>query len=207
VDTGEDRRLVRMDVDTGATQDLLVYDGSIVFLPDATGARIAYQVLPDDGGGGDGGRISFPTRAQTAGDPPTAEQGVLGVFEVAAATSRVVRDAPALAFQWSPDGARLAFLDPLDDTSGRWRFWTADPATGSPTVNGPVFAPSPTFVSLIQPYFEQIAASTDWWSPDGTSFAFAGRVQGRDGVWTVPTAVPTEATFVHDGEVVAWSPR
>jgi hypothetical protein len=207
VDTGQDQRLVRLDVDTGATQDLLVYDGAITFLPDTTGARIAYQVVPADGGGGQGGRVSFPRRAQTAGDPPTVEDGALAVFDVATSTSRVVLDEPAQAFQWSPDGARLAFLDPQDETTSRWRFWTADPAANGATVDGPTFAPSATFVDLVQPYFDQLAPGTEWWSPDGSAFAFAGRVQGRDGVWTTATAASAAAAFVHDGELVAWSPR
>jgi hypothetical protein len=32
-------------------------------------------------------------------------------------------------------------------------------------------------------------------------------VQGQTGVFVVPTSASAAATFVHDGEVVAWSPR
>jgi hypothetical protein len=211
VETDVDRRLVLLNVDTGDRQDLLIYEGAITFLPDLTAARIAYQVVPDDGGDGTGGRVSFPrsgsTRRAQAGDPPRAEDGVLAVFDVASGESREVLDEPAQAFQWSPDGGRLAFLDPEDESSSRWRFFTADPAANGAIVDGPQFVPSPTFVELLQPWFDQLAPSADWWSPDGSAFAFAGRVLGRDGAWYVATATGGEPTFVHDGEVVAWSPR
>jgi hypothetical protein len=208
VRTAGDQRLVVLDVDTGSRQDLLIYEGAISFLPDASGQHIAYQVVETDSDGGSGGRVSLPRRpAQVQGDPPRAEEGVLAVFDVATAESRVVRDEPAQAFQWSPDGERLAFLDRQDEISSRWRFWAADPATGGAIVDGPQFVPSPTFVELIEPYFDQLAPTTRWWSPDGSAFAFAGRVQGREGVWVIPTATRAAPTFVHDGEVVAWSPR
>jgi dipeptidyl aminopeptidase/acylaminoacyl peptidase len=208
VRTGADQRLVLLDVDTGVTQELLIYTGSITFLPDAGGNRIAYQVVPDDGGGGSGGRVSFPRpRARIQGDPPLAEEGVLAVLDRTTGESREVLDEPAQAFQWSPDGTRLAFLDPQDASSSRWRFWTADAAGGGAALDGPQFVPSPTFVELIQPYFDQLAPAQDWWSPDGRAFTFAGRVQGREGVWVVPTTARAAPTFVHDGEVVAWSPR
>jgi hypothetical protein len=74
-------------------------------------------------------------------------------------------------------------------------------------VDGPLFVPSATFVELLQPWFDQLAPSADWWSPDGSAFAFAGRFQGRDGVWYVSTTAGGTPTFVHDGEVVAWSPK
>jgi hypothetical protein len=206
VRTDTDQRLVVLNVDTGSRQDLLVYAGAITFLPDLTGNRIAYQVSPIDADDEGGGRVSFP-RAQAQGDPPRAEEEVLAVFDVTAGASLVVLDELAQAFQWSPDGTRLGFLDPQDEISSRWRFWTADPAAVRAIVDGPVFAPSPTFVELIQPYFDQLAPGTRWWSPDGSAFAFVGRVQGQTGVFVVPTSASTAATFVHDGEVVAWSPR
>jgi Tol biopolymer transport system component len=207
-----DRRLVRLDVDTGERQDLLVYDGAISYLPDVTGRYIAYQVVPSDDAGGGGGRVSFPrpgtgTRRAQAGDPPRVDTGVLAVFDTTTGESRVVLDEPAQAFQWSPDGSHLAFLDPQDANASRWRFWTTDPASGGAIVDGPVFVPSNTFTQLVQPYFDQLAPETDWWSPDGTAFTFAGRVLGRDGVWVTSTTAPGAATFVHDGELVAWSPR
>jgi Tol biopolymer transport system component len=210
VQDADDRRLVLLDVDTGRRQDLLVYDGAISYLPDVTGRYIAYQVVPDDGGGGTGGRVSFPrpdgSRRQ-AGDPPRVDSGVLAVFDTTTGASREVLDEPAQAFQWSPDGAHLAFLDAQDATSSRWRFWATDAAANGAIVDGPVFAPSTTFTQLVQPYFDQLAPETDWWSPDGSAFTFAGRVLGREGVWVTPTAAPGSATFVHDGELVAWSPR
>jgi hypothetical protein len=128
---------------------------------------------------------------------------VLAVHDIAAGSETEVLDKTVTAFQWSPDGARLALLDPGDSGTSRWRFWSA----GSPLVDGPPFVPSQTSAQLAFPYFDQLAATTRWWSPDGSSFTFAGRVQGREGVWVLPVATGGTATYAHDGDLVAWSWR
>lgn len=204
VERATDRRLVRLDVDTGAQVDVLTYDGTITFVPDLATGSIAYQVTPEDENQGGGGRVSFPrpgsarTRAQTA--PPPALDGVLAVH-TPAGTSIEVHDEPATAFQWSPDGTHLAFLDPVGSNTARWRFWT--PST---TVDGPEFAPSSMSREIALARFDLLASSTRWWAPDGSAFAFAGRVQGREGVWIV-TPTGGAALLVHEGELVAWSPQ
>jgi hypothetical protein len=211
VRTGSDQRLVALDVDTGAQQALLTYTGSITFLPDATGTHIAYQVVADDGGGGSGGRVSYPygrrqtPSRQTQGDPPQAAEDVLAVLDLATGTSHEVLDEPAQAFQWSPDGSRLAFLDPQDETTSRWRFWSAAAPNAAP-IDAAAFVPSATFVELVQPYFDQLAPSARWWAPDGSAFTFPGRIGGREGIWVVPTTTSAAPTLVHDGELVVWSP-
>ena len=204
VERPNDRRLVRLDVDTGAQVDVLTYDGSITFVIDLATGAIAYQVVPEDETQGGGGRVSFPrpgstrTHAQTA--TPAALDGVLAVLRPDG-TSVEVLDEPATAFQWSPNGAHLAFLDPVSSTTARWRFWTP-----SSTVDGPEFAPSGMSLELALRNFDLRAPTTRWWSPDSSAFTFAGRVQGREGVWVVsPTG--GAASFVHEGELVAWSPQ
>jgi Tol biopolymer transport system component len=147
--------------------------------------------------------VSFPTgaRRQAQGEPPSALDGVLAVHDIAAGTETQVLDNTVTAFQWSPDGSRLALLDPGDSGAGRWRFW----AGAAALVDGPSFVPSQTSAQLVFPYFDQLATSTRWWAPDGSAFTFAGRVQGREGVWVLPVATGGAATFVHDGDLVAWS--
>jgi TolB protein len=199
--TDTDQRLVKLDVDTGARQDLLVYDGAITFLPDPAGTRLAYQVVPQSGGGGAGGRVSYPFPQTQPTTPPDAAQGELTVLDLANGQSTRVVDHSVQAFQWSPDGSRLAFLDSESSGASRWRFWSP-----SAIVDGVVFMPSPTFVELIEPYFDQLATSARWWSPDSSAFTFAGRIQGRDGVWALPIGA-TSPTLVHDGELSTWSPR
>ncbi|HEX7096339.1 MAG TPA: hypothetical protein VF183_10680, partial [Acidimicrobiales bacterium] len=192
------------DVDTGLRTDLLTYEGRITFLPSPTTGSIAYQVTPDDQSQGGGGRVSFPRsprgRAQ-AGTPEPALDGVLAVRDASGRTVEVL-DEPATAFQWSPDGTRLAFLDPQDNGTSMWRFWSP-----SGTVDGPSYAPSPESDELMLQFFDQLAPTTRWWAPDGSAFAFAGRIQGREGIWVVATTGGVAPSHVHEGGLVAWSPR
>jgi hypothetical protein len=44
------------------------------------------------------------------------------------------------------------------------------------------------------------------WSPDGTSFAYPGLIEDRDGIWVQRLDEADPALVVEGGSVVAWSP-
>jgi Tol biopolymer transport system component len=194
------QRLVLLDVATGSIRELLAYEGAINYLLDPSRTRIAFQVQPGAAGGGGGGRGSFP-RPLTTSPVTEAPDQQLTVLDIATGGLTQVVDDTAVAFQWRPDGGRLAFLENADGT-GRWRFWAADGI-----IDGTPFVPSTQTSVVYLPFFEQYAQSTRWWSPNGQAFTFAGRVNGRDGVWVQPVVAGATATRVSDGQVVAWSPQ
>ena len=163
-------------------KELVAFEGSIEFVASPDGERIAYRV---DGGGGLGG---------------------VDVVDVRSARSRTVTEAPTSAFHWSPDGRRLLLMtmtDPDDPTIHRWEVWDGKVVTRV----GPTFLPSPTFWRDYVPFYGQFAQAMTLWSPDGTSFAFAGLIGDRAGIW-VQDLNDEEPSFVLEGgSVVAWSPK
>jgi len=168
--------------DGNRAKELVAFEGSIEFVASPDGTRIAYRV--DDGSG----------------------LGGIEVVDVRSARSHNVTDAPTSAFQWSPDGRRLLLMtmeEGDDPTVHRWQVWDGKVATWI----GPTFLPSPTFWRDYVPFYGQFAQSMTLWSPDGTSFAFAGLIGERAGIW-VQDLDAEEPTFVLDGgSVVAWSPK
>jgi hypothetical protein len=90
-----------------------------------------------------------------------------------------------------------------DPTTHRWQVWDGKVATRI----GPTFLPSPTFWRDYVPFYGQFSQTMTLWSPDGSSFAFAGLIGDRAGIW-VQDLNAEEPSFVLDGgSVVAWSPE
>jgi Tol biopolymer transport system component len=179
--TAKDRQTLVVR-DGNRVKELVAFEGSIEFVANPDGTRIAYRV--DDGSG----------------------LGGIDVVDVRSARSRTVTDTPTSAFHWSPDGRRLLLMtmeEGDDPTVHRWQVWDGKVATRI----GPTFLPSPTFWRDYVPFYGQFAQSMTLWSPDGSSFAFAGLIRGRAGIW-VQDLNAGEPTFVLDGgSVVAWSPE
>ena len=168
--------------DGNEAKELVTFEGSIEFVASPDGDRIAYRV--DDGSG----------------------LGGVDVVDIRSARSRAVTDAPTSAFQWSPDGRRLLLMtmaDGDDPTVHRWEVWDGKVATPI----GPTFLPSPTFWRDYVPFYGQFAQSMTLWSPDGTSFAFAGLIGDRAGIWVQDLAAEEPAFVLNGGSVVAWSPK
>ena len=83
-----------------------------------------------------------------------------------------------LAFTWSPDGSRLAYVS-LDEGQ-EWLVWKVVGLDGSPPRELVRFLPTAeTFIWLS--YFDQYAHSHALWSPDGSHLVFAGRIPEPDG--------------------------
>jgi Tol biopolymer transport system component len=172
--------LVVRDGDRART--LVTFEGSIEFVASPDGRRVAYRV---DNGSGLGG---------------------IDVVDVRSARSRTVTESPTSAFQWSPDGRRLLLMtmeEGDDPTTHRWHIWDGKVDRRI----GPTFLPSPTFWRDYVPFYGQFAQSMTLWSPDGRSFAFAGLIGERAGVWVQGLDAEEPTLVLEGGSVVAWSPK
>lgn len=168
--------------DGDRTKELVAFEGSIEFVASPDGTRIAYRV--DDASG----------------------LGGVDVVDVRSARSRTVTDAPTSAFHWSPDGRRLLLMtmeEGDDPPVHRWQVW--DGKVAMPI--GPTFLPSPMFWRDYVPFYGQFAQSMTLWSPDGGSFAFAGLIGERAGIWVQDLNADEPAFVLDGGSVVAWSPQ
>ncbi len=176
--SGGRQALVVLDRDR--QEALVPFEGAIEFVVSPAGDRIAYRV--DDGSG----------------------LGGVEVVDVRSARSRTVTRSPTSAFHWSPDGRRLLLMsvDEEDPTAHRWLVWNGR----SSTWIGPAFQPSPAFLRDYVPFYGQFAQAMTLWSPDGGSFAFAGLIGDRAGVWVQDLDAEEPAFVVEGGSVVSWSP-
>ena len=116
--------------------------------------------------------------------------------------SHRVGDESVVAFWWSPDGRSLLVLEVAEEGFPMlaWSVWEDGSMTG-PTE----FEPDPTFVRDLLPFFDQYAQSMSLWAPDGTAFAFPGRIGDEAGIWVHPVDGTPE--LIEEGTWVAWSPR
>ena len=122
---------------------------------------------------------------------------------------------PTIAFFWSPDSTKLAYLT-LTEAPGVLRWNILNGADGSrwPLAD---FLPSADQLVMVQ-FFDQYAHSHSVWSPDSQSLVIAGRTatgavsaasrQPADQI-IVLTTDPTNPTFqvIGDGYLGFWSPR
>ena len=191
------RYLSIIDTTTGRRQDLLRYEGTIQFVVDPSGQRIAYQV--NSGGGGGINPASGPLLQAPTTTVPTATIGRLSLFERRNNTTRSILDTAVLAFAWSPTSDRIAFLAQATGGTVQWRFWTERAIESSV-----LFQPSPAMQQYIQA-FTQYDQGTRWFSPDGRAFVFAGRVADLDGVWVQVLDGFGPPARVSDGSLAVWS--
>lgn len=83
---------------------------------------------------------------------------------------------PILAFFWSPDGSRLAYIT-LSETEGALRCIVVD-MDSRERRSALDFVPSPEQQTLFQ-FFDQYAYSHSVWSPDSANLVFAGNIVGN----------------------------
>jgi Tol biopolymer transport system component len=188
-----DDALVARDVASGRVRTLAPLDGFGLMVASADG-RVAFHARGP-------GEVDFYDRdiAERATD--------LGVrvVDVDGGPETVVTRAPAVAWSWSPDGRRLAILEPVygeDAIRFRWVIWDGRDS----------FATDPFVATLYSqqrqwPFFTQFAQSTSMWSPDGSAFAFAAeQPDGTPTIWVQQAREGVPAFPVALGVAVAWSP-
>jgi TolB protein len=166
-------------------QEITDYSETISFGLSPTNDRVAYAITP-----------------VTVG---TAAFGPLYVMELENGATRELSSTPVMAFFWSPDGSKLAYL--VTDSSGdvlrlRWYVWDGTASTPYAAI-----VPSRTFLQSYLVFFDQYARSMSIWAPDSSAFAYAAvdPVQGNT-IW-VQALDETEPQQVSRGVFVTWSPR
>lgn len=138
-------------------------------------------------------------------EPASAGPPVLRVVDVDSGEDVLVTSDAVVAWEWSPDGNRLAFLAPsdFDENSLRWYFWEQGRLIGATSEH----TPSQTEQSAYLPFFAQYAQSHTRWSPTGAAFSFAGEVEGESGIWVHAIGATPQSVKVAEGDFVTWSPE
>ncbi|MCB0130622.1 MAG: PD40 domain-containing protein [Caldilineaceae bacterium] len=178
------QRLVATDARGSIIQDVTDFDDRIAFSLSPTDAQLAYVVSDVEVG--------------------MAALGPLYVTDLATLATREITLLPVIAFYWSPDGEKLAYVtaEPGRGTlEFHWNVWD-----GAASTDYGAFRPNAGFLSSYAPFFDQYAQSMDIWAPDSNAFAYAGSRDGRTGIW-VQALVEEMPTMVSRGTFVTWSPN
>ena len=179
----------------GRMRDLVGIEGAGFMVLSPDGDTVAYQALAPE-------ELDLYDRDL----PARAEDVGVTVLDLATGRAERVSTEIAAAWYWSPDGSRLAVLEPLYDGDGpilfRWRLWDGDG-----TEVGPTFTASLSLLQETTPFFSQYAQSWSMWSPDGKAFAFPLDLPGApDTIVVQPVDAGVPAYAVGRGSFVAWSP-
>jgi TolB protein len=115
-------------------------------------------------------------------------------------------DQPVIAFFWSPDGTKLAWIG-LDAMARELALYVADAPGAKRKLLA--FTPSQSFLQTLA-YFDQYATTTAVWSPDSRSLQVAGWLDrehiGPSQIWVVSADGTTSPLPVADGTLASWSP-
>lgn len=182
-------RLVLED-DEGERRPVAEVSGLTLFVANPEGSRVALQSTGQDGEGLTAASEDFPEVATDA----------VVVVDVETGDTEVVHDSTSVGFFWSRDGRSLLVLAPAEGmlTPKVW-------SIAGTEAEYPPFRPTQALVQDMLPFFPQYAQSVSFWSPDSSTFAFAGEVEGDTGVWMQPLDADAP-TRISEGSWVSWSP-
>jgi TolB protein len=201
---------------SGGSHKLVLADPSGVGLREIARVEGAatFSVSPD------GSRVAFVDTGEVV---PTAALGPLAVAGLEGSDPPVIVDkGPVLAFFWSPQGDKIAYLTPGDKPADgpsaslaptlqanhlnlwlQWKVWD-----GQSAYELSQFRPSDTFLVDYLRFFDQYARSMTPWAPDGSAFVYAGDSEdGVSGVWVHGVEEGSSPQRIGDGVYAAWSPR
>lgn len=177
--------LVMSDREAETLTELTTYAGSISFGLNAAQDRLAYAVSDEAGA--------------------SATIGSLYLTDLETLSTSELSFQPVLAFFWSPDGKKLAYLQFEIDggqTSLRWKVWQE-----GETVEYDTFIPSQVFMRRYLAFFDQYAQSMSLWAPDSSAFVYAGSDgSGRRGIF-VQKLGEESPKRISSGYFAAWSPN
>jgi TolB protein len=140
----------------------------------------------------------------------------LWLVDAATGSSDKIIDDPVLAFFWSPDGSRLAYITSSEDAEGSLR-WAVSSVSSRDTAYLSDFRPSQEqLISFM--FFDQYCQSHTPWSPDGSLILFVGELGSRtvrtplssgesNNVHVVPADGKTDARKIAPGFVGCWAPQ
>jgi TolB protein len=194
----DDDRLLALDVAQGSIEPIIDLAGPVRFVLSPDRTRVAYQNL-----GGSGGPQVVTNRRQ----PVQADGPGLVVLDLETMEQVAVSDRLAGAWEWSPDGETLAWLEVQlvgQRPAGRWNFWSGDEPP--PTQLSEWFLFTRKYGQSYLPFFAQYAQSVTGWSPDSTAFAFAGAIGSERGVWIQLIDEVVAPRNVTVGDYVTWGP-
>jgi Tol biopolymer transport system component len=192
-ESGQRQRIVLQERGDG-THALVAAEGAVFMVLSPDGSRLAYQSLsPDEFDIYD---RELPTRATDVG---------VRVVDLATGNVQEVSTDVAHAWFWSPDGSRLAVLEPVytasDQILFRWRIWDGDRSFVTDLVS-----PSLDLLQDYTPFFSQFAQSSTIWSPDGSAIAFPADGPSGPAVLIQPAREDATPYAVSTGSFVVWSP-
>ena len=150
-------------------------------------------------------------------DTPLSVYGGITVVPTQSPEDAFELSLPVLAFFWSPDGAKIAFVT-LSERQGALS-WAVYDVLSDERTRLVDFAPSAEQLTMFQ-FFDQYAYSHSLWSPDSASIVFAGdlltdsvtasaRHPGHASFHIVVVDVEpvAEAHVIAEGIMGFWSPR
>lgn len=173
----------------GGTEEIVAtVAGPSTFVSNREGSRVAIQSVSAGG---------IPAGIQAM---PAVPLGGLVVLDVVSGTVEVVSEGPSIGYFWSPNGESLLIYEPAS-VVGTVDLMVWHKGETSHLVT---YDPPGSFFRDVLPFFTQYAQSIELWSPDSTSVAFAGDVDGERGVW-IQAISGGEPEYVTDGHWVAWS--
>lgn len=106
------------------------------------------------------------------------------------------------AYQWSPDGSALAFLQFFPQEGlARWLVWT-----DSGTIAFERFETTPQFLSTYLPFWDQYMRSQTMWAPDSTAFVYSATTASGFEIRVQPVGVDRPAIAIAAGGFASWGP-
>lgn len=176
--------LIIADRTGGELQELTTYFGSISFTLDPTEEKLAYTV--NDQGSSRG-------------------MGSLYIQDLETSRTVEVGTDPVLAFFWSPDGQKLAFMQfevGANRTALRWKVWRDGEITSYDS-----FIPSRLYMRSYLAFFDQYAQSMSIWAPDSSAYVYAGlNSRGQRGIF-IQELGKKRPSRVSSGDFAVWSPN
>ena len=139
-----------------------------------------------------------------------------GIWHVSldGAERKIVHDM-VLAFFWSPNGKKIAYITTSEDAEGSVRWGLVDVASGDVRYLSD-FRPTEEQLNLFM-FFDQYVQSHNPWSPDGSALIYSGALgyaQGRDPLpqqddaWVIVENVATgDSSEIARGILGTWSPK
>lgn len=116
----------------------------------------------------------------------------------------ILTDKAVLAFQWSPDTEKLAFLERVeDDSSVRWVIWN-----DGETVAFEPYVPSLGFMTRYQPFWDQYSRSMTIWSPGSNALVYSAQAKDNaaEGMIYIQGISESDTPMmVAAGDMASWS--
>ena len=111
-------------------------------------------------------------------EPQTGYYSGLWLLDSAGSAEDRVTDDPVLCFFWSPNGERIAYITPSDETEGSVRWVVLNVATRE-TSQLEGFRPTQEQLTIFM-FFDQYGQSHTPWSPAGDRLIFSGALGHRE---------------------------